>query len=148
MAKKSAKKKSAKSTRSTAEKQQEFLEKYAATGEILLASAKAEVNRRTHYRWLENPGYRDAFEKHKRFAAESLESEAVKRAKRGVLEPVHYQGKVCGHVKRYSDGLMMFLLRGMMPEKYGVNRQEISGPQGAPVQAKIEIVFVRPGDAS
>jgi hypothetical protein len=134
--------------KSTVDKARKVLKNYAATGNIDLACRKAKVNRRTHYRWLERyPRYRAAFESTRRAAGESLESEAVRRASKGTLEPVYYQGKVCGHVKRYSDGLMMFLLRGMMPEKYGVNRQEISGPQGAPVQAKIEIEFVRPGDS-
>jgi hypothetical protein len=67
------------------------------------------------------------------------------RAGEGWLEPVYYQGSVCGDVRRFDSGLMQFLLRGMMQEKYGA-RQEISGPQGAPLQAKIEVVFVRPDD--
>jgi hypothetical protein len=40
---------------------------------------------------------------------------------------------------------MQFLLRGMAPAKYG-SKTEISGPQGTPVQAKIEVVFVNPPD--
>jgi hypothetical protein len=47
-------------------------------------------------------------------------------------------------VRRYDSGLMQLLLRGMMPDKYGMQRAEISGPQGEPIQAKIEVVFVKP----
>src|SRR5215831_1440150 len=65
----------------------------------------------------------------------------------GWEEDVFYQGAKCGTVTRYDSGLMQLLLKGFLPEKYG-NKTEISGPQGAPVQARIEIVFVRPGDVT
>jgi hypothetical protein len=124
-----------------------LLQAYAETCNIVEACKKAKVGRDCHYRWIKKyPKYAAAFEKTREWAAEYLESEAVDRASKGWLEPVHYQGKVCGHVRRFDGGLMQFLLRGMMPEKYGVQRQEISGPEGAPVQAVIEVRFVRPGD--
>ncbi len=126
-----------------------LLQAYAETCNILEACRRAKVHRSTHYRWLQKyPRYAAAFEKRKLAGAEYLESVAVVRAAKGYLEPVLYQGQVATHVRRFSDGLMMFLLRGMMPEKYGVQRQEISGPQGTPVQARIEVVFVRPGAAA
>ncbi|MCA9340321.1 MAG: terminase [Candidatus Saccharibacteria bacterium] len=49
----------------------------------------------------------------------SLESEAVRRAKDGVPEPVWYKGEEVGSVQKYSDGLLQFLLKGNMREKYG-----------------------------
>jgi hypothetical protein len=147
MPRKAAKK--AAEPKSTVERARDLLKAYAETCNIRQACRKAKVARSTHYKWLEKyPKYRDSFTKTKLWAAEYLESVAVERASVGWLEPVHYQGAVCGHVRRFSDGLMMKLLTGMMPEKYGIKRQEISGPQGAPIQAKIEIVFVRPGDVA
>jgi hypothetical protein len=71
----------------------------------------------------------------------------IERAGEGWLEDVYYQGGVCGQVRRFDSGLLQFLLRGMMPEKYG-SKTEISGPQGAPMQAKIEVVFVKPDESS
>lgn len=133
-----------------------LLAAYAETCNIDFACRKTKIHRSTHYRWLrkttpisEHPnGYAAAFERIQREAGDYLESVAVERATKGVREPVYYQGGVCGHVTRYSDALLMQLLRGFKPEKYAVNRQEVSGPQGAPVQAKIEIVFVRPESSS
>lgn len=128
-----------------ADRARKLLDAYAETCNIVQACKKANVPRRNHYRWLgQYPAYAAAFKKRQLIGGEFLESVAVERASRGWLEPVLYQGEIATHVRRYSDGLMMFLLRGMLPEKYGVNRQEISGPQGAPVQAKIEIVVVKP----
>ena len=50
--------------------------------------------------------------------ADALELEARRRALEGVKEPVFYKGEVCGHVLRYSDTLLMFLLKAHRPEKY------------------------------
>jgi hypothetical protein len=47
-----------------------------------------------------------------------LEDEAVRRAYEGWLKPVFYQGRQCGAVRRYSDKLLMFLLKGWRPERY------------------------------
>jgi hypothetical protein len=48
----------------------------------------------------------------------TLESEARRRAVDGVDEPVFHKGRICGTVRKYSDALLMFLLRGNAPEKY------------------------------
>jgi hypothetical protein len=109
------------------------------------AASKAGIKRLEHYRWLEKyPGYRKIFEELRRDIGDDLESIAVERATVGWLEPVRYKGKVCGHIRRYDDGLLQFLLRGMMPEKYGVHRRQVAAPQGTPAQSKIEVVFVKP----
>lgn len=51
-------------------------------------------------------------------AADTLEEEATRRAVEGVLDPVFYKGEVVGYKTNYSDQLMMFLLRGLRPNKY------------------------------
>lgn len=131
--------------RTVLERQQNFLRAYADSFSLQRAADVAQVNRTSHHRWFrKNPKYAAAFEKIKRDAASYLEAEAITRAGEGYLDPVFYQGNPCGEVRRYDSGLMQFLLRGMMPEKYGA-RTEITGAQGAPIQAKIEVVFVRPG---
>jgi hypothetical protein len=52
------------------------------------------------------------------FYVEKMEKTADNRAMRGVREPVFYEGEVCGHKRKYSDGLLQFRLRGLAPEKY------------------------------
>jgi len=132
-----------KDNRTTPERMRAMMNAYAETCNIVAAARKAGIARKTHYRWMERPKYAAVFEKTKRLAADYLESEAVTRATKGWLEPIYYQGSRCGSVRRYDGGLMQFLLRGMMPERYG-SKTEISGPAGQPIQAKIEVVFVRP----
>lgn len=134
--------------RSVHERQTEFLKAYADTFSIERAAAIAKIGPASHFRWFRrNPKYAAAFKKQKENAGHYLETVAITRAGEGWLEPVYYQGEECGVVRRFDSGLVQFLLRGMLPEKYSA-RTEISGPQGAPVQARIEVVFVRPDDQS
>jgi hypothetical protein len=128
------------------ERMRDFLRAWTETFSVVHAAEIADVGTSSHYRWIQkSPNYAAAFEKRKKHASNFLETEAIARAGEGWLEPVYYQGAVCGEVRRFDSGLTQFLLRGMLPEKYGA-KQEISGLAGAPMQAKIEVVFVRPGD--
>lgn len=53
--------------------------------------------------------------------ADSLEDEAVRRARDGYDKPVYQQGQCVGQVRKYSDTLMVFLLKGARPKKYRDN---------------------------
>ena len=54
-------------------------------------------------------------------ATDALELEARRRAFSGVEEPVYYKGQVVGGVRKYSDVLLIFLLKAHRPEKYREN---------------------------
>jgi hypothetical protein len=72
---------------------------------------------------------------------DQLEREAIRRAVRGVLEPVLYKGEVVMHrdevtgaseplmQRRYSDGLLQFLLKGRRSEIYG-DKTKVEGSVG------------------
>jgi hypothetical protein len=45
--------------------------------------------------------------------------EAFRRAVKGVGEDRFFQGSVVGEVTRYSDSLLMFLLRARRPGRFG-----------------------------
>lgn len=51
----------------------------------------------------------------------------------GVDEPVYYQGRSVGRVKRYSDVLLIFLLKGIRPDVYR-ERYEHTGADGGPIR--------------
>lgn len=119
-----------------------FLAAYAKTGNITAAAKVAKVNRGQHYDWLLDPDYERAFASAHQEAAELLELEARRRAMEGVHEPVIYQGALqyeavrdktgapkldpeTGEallrpltIRRYSDTLLIFLLKGAKPETY------------------------------
>lgn len=117
-------------------KKRAFLASYALTGNVSKACQAAEISRFSHYEWLKNdPDYVEAVAKAAEDAADVLEEEARRRAFEGVDEPVFYQGDVCGTVRKYSDTLLIFLLKGAKPQKFRENlRAEVSGPNGGPVQ--------------
>jgi uncharacterized protein YbjQ (UPF0145 family) len=100
-------------------KQRAFLAVYSEAGNISQAAELANVNRCMHYTWMEKSEvYREAFEEAMEKAADRLEQEARRRAVNGVSEPVFYKGEQCGTIQRYSDTLLIFLLKGVRPEKY------------------------------
>lgn len=117
-----------------------FLAAYRQTASITKAAAAAKIDRTIHYRWLADANYKKAFEAAAEQAAQVLEDEAVRRATEGILEPVFYQGVKCGAVRRFSDGLLQFLLRGFRPGKY--SRTELTGAGGGPLEATITVKFV------
>jgi hypothetical protein len=47
-----------------------------------------------------------------------LEDEAKRRAHDGIDEPVFYQGEKCGVVRKYSDNLLIFMLKARRREKF------------------------------
>lgn len=51
-------------------------------------------------------------------AADRMEREALRRAVEGVDEPVYQGGELVGYVRKYSDTLLIFLLKAARPEKY------------------------------
>jgi hypothetical protein len=110
------------------EEQQAFLDAYAACGYISGAARKLckrddpkdmERVRRAHYRWLEVPEYAEAFRATVPQVVELLEAAAWVRAVDGWDEPVYQGGQMVGTVKRFDGGLLKFLLRGNIPDKYG-----------------------------
>lgn len=43
---------------------------------------------------------------------------------------------------KYSDSLLMFLLRGLRPDRYR-ERTEVTGKDGGPIETKVEVIFVK-----
>ncbi|MGC8517924.1 MAG: terminase [Steroidobacteraceae bacterium] len=100
----------------TEEATQVFLMTYARTGSVTQAAQVSGVARST---WFEArkqskelaAAWKEAHDIHK----ESLVDEAVRRAKDGWDEPVFYQGAQCGTVRKFSDNLLMFLIKQRDP---------------------------------
>jgi hypothetical protein len=85
----------------TSARMRAFLAAFERTGSKTEAARLAKIDRKLHYRKFESdPLYRKAFEEVEQRAIDGLEDEAWRRARKG------------------SDGLMMFLLRGLRPERY------------------------------
>ncbi len=113
-----------------------FLEALAKCGHVGNAAESAKVSREAVYKHRRtDPVFAEAFEAAAELGARGLEDEARRRSHDGVDEPVFYQGQQCGTVRRYSDSLLMFLLRARFPDVYRERRSvELTGQDGGPVQ--------------
>ncbi len=107
-------------------RQKAFLEEYKQCATVTHAAKIALIARQRHYKWLDSdPAYAKAFEEAKIAATDALIAEARRRAT-GFDEPVYYQGEVVGKIRKHSDSLLIFLMKGALPEVYR-ERYEVSG---------------------
>jgi hypothetical protein len=120
----------------TPEKRLAFLQALAQTCNITRACEISGMGCASVYEWRNDDrdfamDWKNALE----VGADTLEDEAVRRAKDGVEKPVYQGGKLVGHIQEYSDTLLIFLLKGARPEKYRDRiQQELSGPSGQTIQ--------------
>lgn len=96
------------------------------------ACKKAHVGRSTVFRLRDSsPAFAQAWKDALEDACSLMETEVRRRALEGWKEPVFFQGKEVGHVRKYSDTLAMFWLRAHLPHKYRENTQQQGPPPGA-----------------
>jgi hypothetical protein len=108
------------------QKQQRFIEVFSETANIKYSCRAAGIDRRTFYRWKENDeAFRKLYENAEPEADDTLEYAAYLRAVEGIEEPMVSMGKVIRDdvgepmmVRKYSDQLLITLLKARMPQKY------------------------------
>lgn len=129
-------------------KKRAFLAAYAQCGNITHAAEIVGIDRDNHYIWMKNATYAEVFKAAGEQAADALEKEARRRAIEGVErlkfgrngKPLRDPATKKPYVEReFSDTLLIFLLKGIRPEKYRENvHQELTGPNGGPVVVRLE----------
>jgi hypothetical protein len=118
-------------------KKEAFLAAYSKMANITYAAKASNVFRASHYRWMQtDPDYKQKFYEAHEEACDLLEAEATRRAVQGIEEPIYYQGVECGKIKKYSDTLLIFLLKAARPEKFK-DRHEVGGVGGGPILLKV-----------
>lgn len=113
----------------TPKKRGEFLD-YLRDGWSITASAgRIGVSRQAVYALkLADEAFAKEWEDAYEAGTDLYEDEAKRRAIQGTEKPVFYQGEIVGHVREYSDTLLIVALKARRPEKYRENiKQEISG---------------------
>ena len=103
-------------------KKRAFLAAFCMTGILSKAAQIAGVDRSSHYHWLKDRDYREAFEFAKKAAGDNLESLAFERAQ-DKSDPG-------------STTLLIFLLKGAKPEKY---RERVSTDHSLNVRQEVEV---------
>jgi len=110
----------------TGERRERFLSALAETGIVSTAVGIAGTSRTRVYELRKyDPAFAAGWEEAEEKAADALETEAWRRAVTGVAEPVVSAGKVVRGddglplaIRRYSDALMLALLKARRPEKF------------------------------
>ncbi len=98
-----------------------FLDTLAESGSVTAAAERAGLARRALYRRrAEDDGFALAWSEAETLGLAALEDEARRRALEGRLEQVWHKGEPCGTVRKFSDALLVLLLKAHMPEKYGL----------------------------
>lgn len=102
---------------STKDRQRLFLEAYAKHANILVSARAAGIHRSTVYDWQEHDqDFSFAFNLAKEDAKDVLREEIYKRGKEGWNEEVYQFGLLAGTVHKYSDTLLIFHAKALMPE--------------------------------
>jgi hypothetical protein len=102
-----------------------FLKELGHTGNVTLACKAAAIDPKTAYNHKKKfASFAEKWNEALEQAADLLEAEARRRAVEGVDEPVFGSGGPgkgtvqIGTVRKYSDVLLMFLLKGLRPAKF------------------------------
>jgi hypothetical protein len=102
-----------------ARQKKQFLAEFRQRGDITASARAVGIARTTPYKWRKHDAaFDEAFRDAEEEVSDALEGEAFRRAMGQVEVPVYHHGEVVGHIRRYSDGLLMFLLRARRPERY------------------------------
>lgn len=143
-------------------KQRAFLKAYVEAGGIVASAARlARVHRSDHYLWLkQEAAYAAAFADAHEEACELHEAEVYRRGVVGIQEPVVYQGELTWlpkfekgklvtdqmgrpvrtnvplTIRKYSDNLLMFRTKALMPDKYR-EQVNVSGSLTVDITSKL-----------
>ena len=96
-----------------------FIEALRRTGNVTVAARYAGRSRNQVYHVRRHSEdfaaqWREALEE----GTDLLDAEARRRAVTGIDKPVFYKGEVVGSITKYSDKLLMFLLKAHRPQKF------------------------------
>jgi hypothetical protein len=129
----------------TPEKVKAFLVTLADTAQVAKAAQTIGMTRMGVYNWRKKyPEFAAQWDEAVAIGMTRLEDEGVRRGADGWKEAVYHQGEVVGHVTKYSDTLLTFMLSAHN-SKYGKQRVEATGKDGAPLHpTNIRVTFVAP----
>ena len=94
-------------------KRKAFLASLAETGQVTEAAKAVGYATTQHLHKLrrEDEDFATAWDEALMSAGDMLKDEAVRRARDGVLEPDYHKGEVVGYTLKFSDSLLMFMIK-------------------------------------
>ena len=123
----------------TPEKRARFLALLSECGNVTRAAEESGCGRVMLYKIRrEDEAFAAEWETAADIGAKRLEDEARRRAVEGWQDPVWHQGQQVGTVRKYSDTLLICLLKAHHPEKYA-DRQKSETVLDATVQGSVSL---------
>lgn len=99
-----------------------WLEAFEEHGTVVEACRQTGMVRSTVYRWRQDDkSFEVAWADIEEATTERMEREAYRRAVEGVVEPLVSAGKLVTDVRKFSDTLLIFMLKSRRPERYRDN---------------------------
>ena len=98
-------------------KRKMFLEILSQTGRVTEAARAVGYTSTNYLHTLrrEDETFAEQWDAAIQAAKDVLEAEAIRRGVDGVMEPTYYKGEVVGYTLKYSDTLLMFVLKKLDP---------------------------------
>lgn len=120
----------------TDELREQFLVEYAKSGRQAMSAISVGLHPDTvSHAKTNDPAFKAACEGALELYREKLVKEAERRAHDGVEEPVFYKGEECGTIQRYSDMLLLALLKRHIPEFRDRHQVDVTHSGGVMVVA-------------
>lgn len=109
-----------------------FLACLAQYGNVTQSSEESGLSRTQLYaKRREDAAFAEAWDKALEIGVAALEDEAKRRAYAGWEEPVWHKGEQCGTVRKFSDTLLIVLLKAHMSEKYAERQKTDANVEGS-----------------
>lgn len=139
----------AKPTIRTPKKEAAFLDGLRDGLSVTASCIDSGFSRSAAYEWRDvDDEFRKRWDEAVEEGTDRLEDEAQRRARDGVTEPIYYKGDRVGEVQRYSDTLMIFLLKARRPDKFKDRvATELTGKDGGPVKTEAAVDLTKLDDS-
>lgn len=136
-----------------------WLEAFREHGTVTAACKVVEINRTTAYDARADEAFAKAWDAIENETTEAMEREAYRRGVEGVPEPLVSAGKLVTNVQKYSDTLLIFMLKARKPEVYRENvkiehagridgKHEIEIPNTADRRSEVMAILANAGAVS
>jgi|APSaa5957512535_1039671.scaffolds.fasta_scaffold00673_20 hypothetical protein len=112
------------------------------TADVSASARSAGYPRRSVYEWRDkDPAFKAKWDSAWELGVDAMEEEARRRGMVGDDQPVYQGGKLVGKTRKYSDTLLMFMLKGRRPDRFRDNSSlEVAAPGGGPVAFNVTLV--------
>jgi len=124
----------------TDQRKSNFLKNYRRFSVIGKAASAAGIGRQMFNQWLEeDEGFRADFQDAHQEIVEMLEAEAIRRACQRLEKKVYHGGQELTTKTKYSDALLMFLLKALDPKYRGKSGTSLRGDSRRTIEPVVKV---------